>query len=76
MNTANSKALVASDDFPASHRSEYLNTASVCLVYAGEEHATTAWFADLEEHGTSQFDENAETAVFAGLHAAAPKHLK
>lgn len=75
MNTANSKALVASDDFPASHRSAYLNTASVCLVYAGAEHATTAWFADLAEHGTSQFDEKAETAVFAGLHAAAAKLL-
>jgi selenocysteine lyase/cysteine desulfurase len=75
MNAANSKALVAPGAFPASHRSAYLNTASVCLVYAGAEKATTAWFSDLAEHGTSQFDEEAETAVFADLHAAAARLL-
>ncbi len=75
MNAANSKALVAPGDFPASHRSTYLNTASVCLVYAGAEKATNAWFSDLAEHGTSQFDEEAETAVFADLHAAAARLL-
>ena len=75
MNAANSTALVALGDFPASHRSAYLNTASVCLVYAGAEKATTGWFSDLAEHGTSQFDEEAETAVFAGLHAAAARLL-
>ena len=75
MIAANSKSLVAPGDFPASHRSTYLNTASVCLVYAGAEKATNAWFSDLAEHGTSQFDEEAETAVFADLHAAAAKLL-
>jgi selenocysteine lyase/cysteine desulfurase len=75
MIAANSKSLVAPGDFPASQRSAYLNTASVCLVYAGAEKATTAWFSDLAEHGTSQFDEEAETAVFADLHAAAAKLL-
>jgi len=75
MTAANSKSLVPPGDFPASQRSAYLNTASVCLVYAGAEKATTAWFSDLAEHGTSQFDEEAETAVFADLHAAAAKLL-
>lgn len=69
--TDRADSLVAAGDFPASRNAAYLNTASVCLMYSGAETATTTWFADLAEHGTSWFDEEAETAVFAGLHSAA-----
>ncbi len=71
--TNDTDALVVPDDFPATRRSAYLNTASVCLMYSGAERATTAWFADLAQHGTSQFDEDAEATVFAGLHIAAAR---
>ena len=71
--TEHSGALAVPEDFPASRRSSYLNTASVCLMYSGAEQATTAWFTDLAQHGTSQFDEAAEEGVFAGLHSAAAR---
>ena len=66
-------ALAKPDDFPASRRSAYLNTASVCLMYSGAERATNTWFADLAEYGTSRFDEDAEFTVFAGLHSGAAR---
>ena len=63
--------IVDARDFPASRKSAYLNTASVCLMYRGAEAATTDWFRDLTENGTLTFDEAAEESVFEALHVAA-----
>ncbi len=65
--------IVDGGDFPASRKSAYLNTASVCLMYRGAEASTTGWFKELTENGTLTFDEAAEESVFEGLHAAAAR---
>ena len=65
--------IVDAGDFPASRKSAYLNTASVCLMYRGAEASTTDWFKDLTENGTLTFDEAAEESVFEGLHVAAAR---
>ncbi len=67
--------LVDDTDFPAAARTAYLNTASVNLMYRGAADATTQWFADLAEHGTATFDEEAESSVFTGLHEATARLL-
>ena len=70
-----SDSLVAADDFPASRRNTYLNTASVALVYSGAQRALIDWQVDISEHGTASFDERAEASVFEGLHDAAARLL-
>ncbi len=65
--------IVAPEDFPASRKSVYLNTASVCLMYSGAERAVVDWTRDLAENGTIHFDEAAEERVFATLHASAAR---
>ena len=65
--------IVAPDDFPASRKSVYLNTASVCLMYSGAERAVVEWMHDLAENGTIHFDEAAEERAFATLHASAAR---
>ena len=65
--------IVAPDDFPASTKSVYLNTASVCLMYSGAERAVVEWMHDLAENGTIHFDEAAEERAFATLHASAAR---
>jgi len=65
--------IVATGDFPASRRSVYLNTASVCLMYSGAERAVVEWTHDLAENGTIHFDEAAEERAFATLHASAAR---
>jgi cysteine desulfurase / selenocysteine lyase len=65
--------IVAPDDFPASKKSVYLNTASVCLMYSGAERAVVEWMHDLAENGTIHFDEAAEEQAFATLHASAAR---
>ena len=70
-NGAQLEPIVESGDFPASRKSAYLNTASVCLMYKGAEASTIEWFTDLTENGTLTFDEAAEEAVFEDLHVAA-----
>ncbi len=65
--------IVDASDFPASRKSAYLNTASVCLMYRGAEASTTDWFRELTENGTLTFDETAEESVFEGLHVAAAR---
>ena len=65
--------IVAPDDFPASGKSVYLNTASVCLMYSGAERAVVEWMHDLAENGTIHFDEAAEERAFATLHASAAR---
>ena len=55
-------------DFPATSRSTYLNTASVALMYAGCQTAIDSWNRDIAENGTIHFDENAEQTVFDRLH--------
>ena len=69
------RPLVSGDDFPAAQTCTYLNTASVNLMYKGAEEATVGWYRDLAERGTISFDEEAEEAVFAGLHSAAARLL-
>src|SRR6185503_6011772 len=64
---------VSPDDFPASRKSVYLNTASVCLMYSGAERAVVEWTHDLAENGTIHFDEAAEERAFATLHASAAR---
>ena len=73
--TPGSGSLVAGDDFPASRRSTYLNTASEALVYSGAQRALIEWQAEISEHGTARFDEKAEASVFEGLHDAAARLL-
>src|SRR5438093_11131577 len=65
--------IVARGDFPASRKSVYLNTASVCLMYSGAERAVVEWTHDLAENGTIHFDEAAEARAFATLHASAAR---
>jgi len=65
--------IVAPGDFPASKKSVYLNTASVCLMYSGAERAVVEWTHDLAENGTIHFDEAAEERVFATLHESAAR---
>jgi len=65
--------IVAPGDFPASRKSVYLNTASVCLMYSGAERAVVEWTHDLAENGTIHFDEVAEERAFATLHASAAR---
>jgi selenocysteine lyase/cysteine desulfurase len=65
--------IVAPGDFPASRKSVYLNTASVCLMYSGAERAVVDWTRDLAENGTIHFDETAEERAFATLHGAAAR---
>ncbi len=65
--------IVDARDVPASRKSAYLNTASVCLMYRGAEASTTDWFRELTENGTLTFDEAAEESVFDGLHVAAAR---
>lgn len=63
--------IVSPADFPASHKSTYLNTASVALMYKGAEVAATDWLRNLAEHGTIAFDEASEEVAFEELHTAA-----
>jgi cysteine desulfurase/selenocysteine lyase len=65
--------IVAPDDFPASGKSVYLNTASVCLMYSGAERAVVEWTHDLAQNGTIHFDEGAEERAFDTLHASAAR---
>jgi hypothetical protein len=65
--------IVAPDDFPASRKNVYLNTASVCLMHSGAERAVVEWMHDLAENGTIHFDEAAEERAFATLHASAAR---
>ena len=65
--------IVAAGDFPASRKSVYLNTASVCLMYSGAERAVVEWTHDLAENGTIHFDEVAEERAFETLHASAAR---
>lgn len=65
--------IVAADDFPASTKSVYLNTASICLMYSGAERAVVDWTHDLAGNGTIHFDEVAEERAFAALHASAAR---
>ncbi len=48
--------LVDPNDFPASRKSVYLNTASVTLMYRGAETAAAKLMADLATDGTITFD--------------------
>ena len=65
--------IVGPNDFPASRKRVYLNTASVCLMYSGAERAVVEWVHDLAENGTIHFDETAELQAFATLHASAAR---
>ncbi len=67
--------LVDPNDFPASRKSAYLNTASVTLMYRGAEKAAAKWMADLATDGTITFDEAAEESVFGELHRATAELL-
>ena len=67
------ESIVAGSDFPASRRSAYINTASVCLMYRGAEKAAVDWIRDLAGSGTIHFDEVAEERAFATLHVAAAR---
>lgn len=67
--------LVDPNDFPASRKSVYLNTASVALMYKGAQQAIIEWQTDLAENGTIHFDEIAEATVFEKLHHAAAQLL-
>jgi selenocysteine lyase/cysteine desulfurase len=69
------KRIVDPEDFPASRKSVYLNTASVTLMYRGAEAAAAKWMADLATDGTITFDEAAEEGVFGGLHRATAQLL-
>ncbi|MCZ6695550.1 MAG: aminotransferase class V-fold PLP-dependent enzyme [Acidobacteria bacterium] len=69
----NVKSIVAPDDFPASRKCIYLNTASVCLMYSGAEKAVVDWTQDLAQNGTVHFDEVAEEGAFATLHTSAAR---
>ena len=69
------KPLVRPDDFPASRKSAYLNTASVTLMYRGAEAVAATWMADLASDGTITFDEIAEERVFDELHRATAELL-
>ena len=69
------KRIVDPEDFPASRKSAYLNTASVTLMYRGAETAAAKWMADLATDGTITFDELAEESVFGGLHRATAELL-
>ena len=69
------KRIVDPEDFPASRKSAYLNTASVTLMYRGAETAAAKWMADLATDGTITFDELAEESVFGGLHRATAQLL-
>jgi len=69
------KRIVDPEDFPASRKSAYLNTASVTLMYRGAETAAAKWMADLATDGTMTFDELAEESVFGGLHRATAELL-
>ena len=58
------------EDFPATRKSTYLNTASVALMYIGCQNAIDQWNRDLAENGTINFNEQAEQDVFKTLHNA------
>lgn len=64
------ETLVDSNDFPASRRSTYLNSASVALMYRGGAEAAIEWQEDVANNGTINFDEVAEDEVFQALHRA------
>ncbi len=65
--------LVDSNDFPASRRSTYLNSASVALMYREGADAAIEWQKDVANNGTINFDEVAEAEVFQDLHRAAAR---
>jgi cysteine desulfurase/selenocysteine lyase len=65
--------LVDPEDFPASRKCTYLNTANVCLMYQGAKDAIVEWQTDLYENGSNNFDEIAEANVFDGLHHSAAR---
>ena len=67
------ETLVDLNDFPASRRSTYLNSASVALMYRGGAEAAIEWQEDLANNGTINFDEFAEDEVFQDLHRAAAR---
>ena len=57
-------------DFPAAAERAYLNSASVALMPRPATEAVAAWYADLAQHGTLNFDEVAEDRVFDDLQAS------
>ena len=59
-----------SDEFPASLKSTYLNSASVALMPRSASHYLEEWQRDIADNGTLNFDEVAEDAVFDGLRAS------
>lgn len=63
--------LIDLDDFPASRKFIYLNTASVALMHKDTSRAVMEWQEDLAQNGTMNFDEVAEEAVFNSLHNSA-----
>lgn len=67
------KPLVDLDDFPAVRTCTYINSANVGLMYRAAEQVITAWYKDVAENGSNNFDEAAEDAVFDDLHHAAAR---
>jgi cysteine desulfurase/selenocysteine lyase len=58
------------DEFPASQKSTYLNSASVALMPRVASTYLEAWQRDISENGTLNFDEVAEEAAFDEVRSA------
>ena len=58
------------DEFPASQKSTYLNSASVALMPRVASTYLEAWQRDISENGTLNFDEVAEEAAFDQVRSA------
>ncbi len=58
------------DEFPASQKSTYLNSASVALMPLVASTYLEAWQRDISENGTLNFDEVAEEAAFDQVRGA------
>ena len=67
------KPLVDLDDFPATRTCTYINAANVALMCLDTERVITAWYKDVAENGSNNFNEAAEDAVFDDLHLAAAR---
>ncbi|HCQ01058.1 MAG TPA: hypothetical protein DIT99_10340, partial [Candidatus Latescibacteria bacterium] len=67
------KPLVDLDDFPATRTCTYINAANVALMCRETERVITAWYKDVAENGSNNFNEAAEDAVFDDLHQAAAR---
>lgn len=65
--------LVDPGDFPATRTCTYINSANVGLMCREAEQVITAWYRDVAENGSNNFDEAAEDAVFDDLHQAAAR---